>query len=263
MTDVPIDLAPFELLSQKEQWRHLNGYHEYPMRRHLDSKSRKSAYEDAHSMSHLQDASIRRPHTHTAVAAASEAPEDPTSGKDLDGVDLSKPLNVTQRRALRDLVENDFLAMKAEINQMADDMAKQRRDELTREWAARGADADQFERRGAELMETYRTAGAALIAEAQAAGVELAMPRIKDSYPSLEAKVTGLHEALREVEQEVEADRRRALNTLERQRLTAQRKVLLTGVTQEALNILDTIPTASQLMLEAAAQRTERTAVRG
>jgi hypothetical protein len=260
----PLDLAPFDMLTQKEQWAHLSQYHKtWQLSHGLNSKSRKDDMERAHRRSHMNDVGMGSAHTHTAVAALNQPPGDDVSGSDLTGSDLSRPLNTTQRRALKDLVENDFLTMRAEIEQMAADMAQQRRVELTREWAERGADADAFERRGAELMTTYRKDAAALIAEARIAGVDLSMPNIKDSYPSLEAKVTGLNETIRAAENEVDADRRRALNTLERQRLTAQRKVLLTGVTEEALAVLDTIPTAQALMLEAAAQRVERAAVTG
>ena len=246
MTEEPIDIAPFELLKQTEMHDHLRRHHTNLWRAGIDSKATKAKMTEWHSESHLQGENIAKPHTHTAVGPASPQ---------LDGepLDLSKPLNASQRKALKDLVENDFLALKAEINQFADDMAAQRRQEIHADYAARGADSTEFLARGRQLMMDYRNGVDKLVIAARTAGVELTMPDI--GTRTMETKVAGLHEALRKAEAEVDADRRRALNTLERARLTAQRKVLMSGVNEEALALLETIPDARTLMITAAAER--------
>lgn len=247
-TTEPIDLAPFDLFTQKEQVAHLQRWHNNLWRAGLDSKSTKATMEKWHTDAHLQGENVLRPHTHTSVAPKSD--DDPA---DIGPMDLTKPLNASQRKALKDLVENDFLALKAEINQFADDMAAQRRQEINADYAARGADQTTFFTKGRALMQQYRVGCDALVLEARQAGVELKMPDIYSR--EIEAKTSGLQTSLRAAEADVDADRKRALNTLERARLTAQRKVLMSGVNQEALSILETIPNARSLMIEAASMR--------
>lgn len=244
----PFDIVPFDLLKQTEQVTHLRRWHTNLWRAGIDTKTSKAVMAEWHTKSHLAGENTSKPHTHTAVAPRGDA-----SAEELSAMDLMKPLNASQRKALKDLVENDFLALKAEINQFADDMAAQRRTEINKEWAAKGADKTTFYAKGQELMAAYRNGADKLVMEARTAGVEFTMPAI--GTREMEAKVPGLQTALKAAEAEVDVDRRRALNTLERARLTAQRKVLMTGVTEEALAILDTIPNAHALMVEAAAQR--------
>jgi len=116
------------------------------------------------------------------------------------------------------------------------------------------ADADLFKDRALAIIQDCRSAIDTLVIEARGKGVELS---VQEHYSgrTTEAKVAGLQAAIKAAEAEVEADRKRALNTLERARLTAQRKVLMSGVSEEALTILDTIPNARTLMVEAAQQR--------
>lgn len=248
MPNEAVEVAPFDLHNQKEQWRHLQTLHNVPWGR-LTSKSRKAEFEKWHDEQHLHGSAIRVEHAHTAVAGAAA-----TDADSLD-FDVTQPLNTSQRRALKELVDNDFLALKAEIVQFADDMARQRREELKAEYKAKGADASSFVERANALASAYRSDCDALVIEARRAGVELSTFKL-DNYHHVESKVAGLTEALKAADDEVNTDRKRALNTLERARLTAQRKVLMSGVNTEALAILDTIPDARSLMLQAAAQRT-------
>lgn len=244
-----LDIAPFDLLNQKEQWSHLQRWHRETWKLSNGSKTSKSDMTEWHMNAHLTGTSIGKDHTHTAVPP--KTGDVKTEG--LGGLNLSQPLNASQRKNLKELVENDFLALRAEINQFADDMARQKRGEIERDYKARGADSTTFMAKARDLAKAYRNGADALVLEARQAGVEIKVPEIYSR--DVEVKVSGLSSALREAEAEVDADRRRALNTLERARLTAQRRVLMTGVTEEALAILDTIPNAHTLMVEAAAQR--------
>lgn len=254
-TEASIDLAPFELLTHKQQWAHLRDFHRVPYYK-LNTKSRKGEYEAWHHNSHLRGENVREDHTHAAFAPKGDDPR-----TDIEPLDTSRPLNASQRKALKDLVDNDFQALKSEIQQFATDMARQRRDELRAEWAERGADPSSFIERAEALAQEYRVAADALRLEARQAGIDLDMPTLYQD--KIKARTDGLVEAIREAEQEIKADQVRALNTLERARLTAQRKVLMSGVDQEALSILETIPTAHDLMVQAAAERGPREVTTG
>lgn len=249
-TEEAIDLAPFELLTHDQQWAHLRKFHRVPHYR-LNTKSRKGEYEAWHYNAHLKGEGIREDHTHGAYVPKGDQPR-----TDMEPLDPSRPLNASQRKALKDLVDNDFLALRSEIQQFATDMARQRRDELRTEWADRGADPASFITRAEALAQEYRVAADALRLEARRSGIDLDMPTLYQD--KIKARTDGLAEAIREAEQEIKADQVRALNTLERARLTAQRKVLMSGVDQEALSILETIPTAHDLMIQAAAERGPR-----
>jgi hypothetical protein len=255
-----LDLAPFESLAQKEQWSHLGSFHRvWNHTNNLDSKSRKAHYEEWHRKAHLEGFDQAKSHTHTAVNALSQDAQAELPKGVEDDLGLDKPLNASQRKNLKDLVDNDFLALRAEIDQFADDMAQQKRSEIRGEWADRGASADDFVRRARDLMKVYQDATDALVIEARAAGVELDVAEFAQYQKGdVSAKVPRLDTAVKDAEREVEADRRRALNTLERARLTAQKKVLMAGVDPQALGILQTIPNARDLMLEAAAERTRQ-----
>lgn len=248
--DTPVDIAPFDLLTQKEMYAHLKTHHVMPYE--VNTKTSKADLEVIHQTMHAgtihpRYAASRSPHTHTAVPQG-KAEVDLTKG----GI-----LNSTQRKALKDLVDNDFLALKAEINQFANDLAHQAREKVRAEWAAKGADKEVYRLKANALISNYRNERDRLIMEARVAGVEVKMPNIDRYNSDVEAKVNGLKEAIDAAIAVVEEDRRRALTTLERQRLTAQRTVLMSGVNKDALAILDTIPDAKSLMVEAAKQRTD------
>lgn len=246
--DQPLDVAPFDLLSQKNQWEHVNRFHNtWEMRGQLNSKSRKDAMETAHSRSHLEDVGVRKHHTHTAVEPAAQSTE-------VAPLDPSKPMSATQQRRLEKLVDNDFQALQAEIDQMAADLAKEKRHELTKEWNDRGSNADAYVTRAQTLVREHRSAVEALVIDARSKGVELTVP---EEYRSQEikAKVAGLKDAISTAERDIEADRRRALNYLERARLTAQKKVLIAGITEEGFALLQEIPDARTLLMRAQQER--------
>lgn len=190
---------------------------------------------------------MRRSHTHTAV-------EPPAHSTEVAPLDPAKPMNATQQRRLEKLVDNDFQALRAEINQMADDLAKAKRYELTKEWNDRGSNADAFVTQAQTLIREHRSVIDALVIEARSKGVELEVP---ESYrqQDIKAKVAGLKDAIKAAEADIEADRSRALNHLERARLTAQKKVLLAGITEEGFKLLEEIPDARTLLIQAQQER--------
>ena len=67
--------------------------------------------------------------------------------------------------------------------------------------------------------------------------------------------VEGRKQALDAAEKENKEYTERALLTLEAQRLAAQRKVLVSRVSAQAATILNEIPSAKELMVEAAAKQ--------
>lgn len=161
-------------------------------------------------------------------------------------------LNASERKALKELVDNDFEMLKQEMAQMASDMAANAVAEVEAEWATRREAWKDFRHKAQRLLDKQDKARRALIREAEEAGVRL---RLMDGYgrAAIEAEVKGYEEALIAARAAAKAQLDRALLTLERQRLSAQREVLLTGVTKEAAVVLDAIPDAKTLMVEAAA----------
>lgn len=258
-TEVPVDIAPLEMMTQKEQWAHLRDHH-MNMPWGLGSRSKKPDFEQWHTKAHSSDQKdeskpdyFRTSHTHTAGPSTSLVVHDGDGKGQVKLPTFDKPLQAGQRKALKELVENDFAVLRAEIHQFADDEANRLRAEVRKEWAKKGADAPKFTKQAQDLLAKFHQDRQALIAKALAAGVEVEIPKTYDREVS--TKVAGLDDAIRQSVAGVEADRKRALNALERSRLSAQRAVLMSGVTTEGLALLETIPTAQALMLEAGRQR--------
>lgn len=96
----------------------------------------------------------------------------------------------------------------------------------------------------------------ALHDEATADGIELTKPvQAGMSEEAWKGDAKGRLEAINKAKAENENMLERALMTLERQRLTAQRQVLVSGVSQEATVILNDLPKASDLMVTAQHQQ--------
>lgn len=220
-------------------------------------------------------------HTHLAVAvseATAEAAASLRAGKKVDGV-----LSVTERKVLKEVVDNDFGALKQEMKAFAADTLTSVKDGINDEWdkreksipdfAARAtqkarkfgekADAlrNKYEAERKALTDAYQDDLNKIQVEAKERGVEL-VADTESTYDEntgerrqrtvYKASVKGRREALEEAQRENETMLNRALMDLERQRLTAQRQVLLSGVPEGAMPILESIPDAKTLMVESA-----------
>jgi hypothetical protein len=173
-----------------------------------------------------------------------------------------KPLSPAERKVLKELVDNDFNALKSETQQFAADALESRKSEVELDWADAKEKIPALVDEMIELKRKQKDEMAALEAKhetqrqrirdkADKSGIVL-----KEGYQGdVQGEVQGLKDALRKVNAENEAMLQRALMTLERQRLTAQRQVLISGVTKESAEILDTIPDAKTLMVDAQRQQ--------
>lgn len=230
------------------------------------------------------------PHSHDPVvvpedlAGLAEAITEAPDNKPV----TSKPLSATERKLLSQVLDNDFANLKARMKSMADASLEARQREINADWDAKEArvpdlageattlrraqqdEARELRRKHeeamAKMLERHQDAMAKVTAKADQAGVQLV--EVQEEYvnevgqratrPVLKSEVIGRKEALEAANKDVKRMLSQALLELEQQRLNAQRKVLVSGITQEAAKILDTIPAADQMMLDAQAQKTAR-----
>ena len=199
-----------------------------------------------------------------------------------------KPLSVQERKVLTELVNNDFSGLKSEMRAFAADQLAHVKAEIEQTRVERVAAAAalvkkanriksdhkdkvrRLEEKHKEEMRLLRERQAVvwdeIIEEAHAAEVvfgkevqpyfeEKNGQRVEKTREVLTAVPLGIEEALAKAEADNKGYLARAEMTLERQRLDAQRRVLVSGVTKEAAGLLDTIPDAKSMMVEAAAHQ--------
>lgn len=241
MNDTPVDLdeavglIPFENFSRGEMIAHLKDYHSiYP----YSSKETKAYMTEKH----VKSPTLQRiAHHHLALTG------DGASYRDLTAP-LDKPLSAGERKALVDLVNNDFNALKQEILRFSQDMSQSHQAEIRREWEGKGKRKQEFLDKAVALRAKQSEAFGALKNRADAAGVTLSAG-VPYGEPAVVVK--GFQAALSDAEREVQDETRSALLTWERSRLTALRQVLMAGISAEGLTLLGTVPTAKELMGEA------------
>lgn len=191
-------------------------------------------------------------------------------------------LSVRDRKTLTELVNNDFNALKQEMRAFASDSLTQKIAEVNQDWDEREKKIPDFATEATELYRKHQEETAALRAaqeeatrklrqkhedafqkvteKADAKGVTLKQETKRvltedgKSYVNklvYVATVQGRKDAIAGVERENKSFLDRALMTLEKQRLTAQRQVLLSGIPQDAMPIVESIPDAKSLMVQA------------
>ena len=114
-----------------------------------------------------------------------------------------------------------------------------------------------FRESALELMQEFQSQREALMANARVAGFELDFNNL---YGTANVNITNqlLQNRLKEAKAEIYAERDATLAVLDRKRLEALRKVLLASITADAEAILNSVPTAQDLMLEAAREKEAR-----
>jgi hypothetical protein len=208
------------------------------------------------------------PHRHANVL--SEATDDDLAmvSKARNNEPVSdKPLNVSQRKVLKELVDNDFDALKSETQQFASDALEAKKAEIETDWADAKEKVPAFveqlrelktrqQKEIADLNEKHERQRQRIRDAADKAGI-----LVKDSgyHGDVVGEVQGLKDAIAKAVADNRAMTERALLSLQRQRLTAQRRVLLSGVDADSAKILDTIPDAQTLMVNAQRQQAELT----
>lgn len=177
---------------------------------------------------------------------------------------LGRVLSVTERKALERLIDNDFSALRNEMHALAKDVLEDRLRGVQAEFADKAKEAERLRTTAVKAITDANVKIMKAIEDAKAAGVAIngihgSTGFSKEHHDSVvKAVVEGQAEAERKVKAENQSDIQAALHTLERQRLASQRLVLLAGISAEGQKLLDTIPDAKTLMIEAAQQRTAK-----
>lgn len=201
------------------------------------------------------------PHTHEVSAPASEATDAEVVAAHEAISKGEKPiakLSAAERKALTALVDNDFAALTAEMRAFASEVKRSRKDAAKAEFESKKKDADKYRKRVDKASEKFRAALATIKEEAEADGYTVGnMPYNysgKMNHTSFE--VAALSEALSTIDKEVDADLDRALSEVRTAHLAAQRTILLTGVPEGvATQVLNSIPSAKEMMVQAAANK--------
>ena len=199
------------------------------------------------------------PHTHeVAPAAPVAATNDEVAaahGQITKGEKPIAQLNAAERKALTALVDNDFAALTAEMRAFAADVKRTRREAAIAEFESKKADADKYHKRLAAASDKFAAACAKIKADAEADGFRVQNMPYRHGVGSTSFEVSALAEALSTINAEVDADLDRALSQARTSHLAAQRTILLTGVPEGvATQVLNSIPSAKEMMVQAAAQ---------
>lgn len=164
--------------------------------------------------------------------------------------DATHPLSLGASRNLQKLIENDFSTLSAHLAQYAADRLAEAEEKVKAKWAIKGVDINSFVDRGTELDRKYEDAKRALIRQASEAGIQLEKSRF-DSRPWT-ADASGLKAAVTAAQKTIRANHSKAISELTIQQKAAERRVLLATVTGEAEGLLQSLPTAAQLMAKVA-----------
>lgn len=222
-------------------------------------------------------------HTHMAVDVPDNVTEVAKAIRDNKPI-VGKPMNAQERKLLTELVNNDFSGLKQQMRELAADTLASNIAEINADWDAKekkipdfaGQATDRMRKQSDEwaamkarheeerrkMSEKHTDGLKAIIGKAKEQGVTLREEQEtyadefgqKKTRPVYRAEVEGRRDAIKTATEENKQLLDRALMTLEKQRLAAQRKVLVSGVSQEAAEFLDTIPDARTMMVEAAQQ---------
>jgi len=179
-----------------------------------------------------------------------------TSDQKDAAVEKVRPLNATQTRNLTALVKGDFQVMRSELQQFAAEQKHNKTEEIKAQASFKRM--EEVKAAAIEVCREYQKKMQELSYQAQKDGISLsytgvASERVSVNDSTINAKIQQAHS-------EIDLELRIALATLERKEIQAQRKILVASITQDAEDILNSIPTAQQLMVEAAEEREQRKA---
>lgn len=203
------------------------------------------------------------PHTH-GDEALSDTPLTPEQMEALEkakaGEPISdKPLTASERTVLKQLVDNDFSRTATQIKQMAAHALEVREAAIQATWQAKIEAAEQYKEQVKNLRDTLRGKYRELVEQAKADGIDLGDQHYRNEPfsfydSSYQTSVAGLAADLKKAKDENQALLNKALLDLEEQRLIVQARILRSALTAKTAAILDTLPTAEQVMLEAQVQ---------
>jgi hypothetical protein len=271
--EVPL-LGDFESWSKAEMLKHLHTHHSH----YVSSKTPKKDIVIVHASLHActteegyrqwsierwgtaaSEGEIRRgvrplhvDHTHSAVGTSPTQQEmAEIIRQNEEFVPLEHPLNVSERKNLSTLVDNDFATARMQVARMTDELRAQRQAEIVERFSERRESAEKYKARLLALANEAHDSINVLVSDATFNGVRIyGVPTLTLYEANLTVSVEGEKAARAEADLEIDAQRQRALNALETRRIAAQRRVLLLGLTAESKALLDDIPTAASVLTE-------------
>lgn len=194
----------------------------------------------------------------------------------------SKPLSSQEATVLRELIDNDFNGLRQQMRSAASDYLESAKAEINTDWDKREAASKGVAAKATSLQRKFNSAREeakrkykeaerlatekheaefeAIQQEAEASGVTLSegTETYIDRNTNLEGKrvvftavAKGREEALAEADKQNKAYLARAEMGLEQQRLAAQRRVLVSRVNEAGARILDSIPDAQTMLMNA------------
>jgi hypothetical protein len=169
-----------------------------------------------------------------------------------DVMEKVRPLSLGASRNLQKLIDNDFSALREHLEQYASNLLEQAETKIRKKWAAKGLDVNAFVDRATALVREFEDAQQALIREALVAGIQLEKKYHNGSRNGWTADAFGLKEAVAAEQKVIRTNHSKAISELTIQHKGAERRVLLASVTGEAEDLLQSLPTAAQLMAQVA-----------
>lgn len=160
-------------------------------------------------------------------------------------------LNAGERAALTRLVDNDYAALQADLRSLAAATLDNDLKQLELDWQDRRKKAQTWLSQISSMNEKFQKKREILRIRAAEQGIEITYSHRDNQYLRAEAKTAGYDKAVAEAKNQNKRLLDTALLKLERERLRAQRRILLSAVSSAAAVILETIPSAEQMLAEA------------
>jgi len=194
-------------------------------------------------------------HTHSEIvtaarSGASREELEERAQRILAGEVPDKPMPAAERSVVKQLIDNEFGTLKQQMRELAADTLRGNLEQVEADWKDRRAAAHAYETEYKKILRKAEAKIESLKAKGKAAGVTVKANEIR-RYMGVHLEFEGYEKAKKAAQDENKTALDRALMTLERQRLAAQQKVLMAGLSQSAADLLNSVPTASELMIEA------------
>jgi len=268
-----LEIGLFEEMSKQEQIDHLKDFHfdGANLLSYAWSSYSKADLEQAHRKLHAGTWHSRNlkpmiPHEHTNFDTSALTS---TVQEQLDALGIDKPLSSQQKKALLDLLNNDFATLSAELDVYADEKLASRKEEARKEGETKApvlaefrskaiALSEEYNREVEKLKALYEEKANTLLDAAEANGITTLYNR-GTGYKTVDRirnfVIKGLTERYQEIERETRAEISVARNALNREKLVATRKIMLAAIPRDSAKLIDKMPSAANLMREAATAR--------
>lgn len=173
-----------------------------------------------------------------------------------DPVKLAKGLNRDQRNALNRVIANDFKQLRANIDLQHAEWVRTESARIEDEFSDQELRLQEAKDLSAKFESEVRSMNATLEGKLRAQGI-IWSPTTVVRGPS-NFKVAGKDSAIADMKEKARLTRDTAVRLCETKRLAAERQILLSAVTApDALEFLDTVPSAAEVFSEAMEARKE------